>query len=269
MRYRSAFGVGSCRLLLVLFVTLPMFGDSLLSGLSGTVYWYNGDPDANAYSTNGDGIFPNGYGGLDDASLVWDDFNVGPGGAVITGVFSLDEFAPFGSGSIAEPYQATWQILNGPPGSGTVVAQSSLSTSGVNITDTGQPLITSGPYAGELYRTEVTGLDVNLAPGTYWLYVLPDSDGGQFFIPTTAGANGIGSPQAQDGNAWFTCCDVYLNQAVDNYASDPADGGHVDFSMGVEGASVPSGAPEPGTLLLMSGGLVVAAFAKRRRPARP
>jgi hypothetical protein len=258
-------------LLVGLLSVLPMFGSSLLSGLSGgPVYWYNGDLDAFAASTNGDGIFPNEVGGGDGSASTWDDFTVGPSGAVITGLFSFDELR---GGSPTVFQDANWQILNGAPGaSGTTVVASGSGASAVT-TDTQQAIGGIGdPYAGELYLTEVTGLNIDLAGGTYWLSLAPDVSEGAFYNVTTAGANGVGTPQAQDGNSYFSCVACAGNPvdapAID-YVSNPsvgdtADGGHIDFSMGVEGVQA---SPEPGTLALAGLGLLLAGIAKRRRAA--
>ena len=247
-------------LLIALLCAAPAMGGFLNGLTGGSVYWYNGDPDAYAASSDEAGIFPNGIGGGDGPTAVWDDFTVGSLGATITGVFSLDVFVT-NNGSILEPYEDSWQILNGPPTSGTIVAQGT-GTSGVSTTDTGQQL-TAGPATGEVYLTEVTGLNVNLAPGTYWLSVVPYSDGGQFYIPTTSGVNGFGSPQAQDGSSYFECNACGLpTQPASNFASDPADGGNVDFSLGVE---VAASTPEPSTVLLAASCIGGALLLKLRR----
>ena len=54
------------------------------------------------------------------------------------------------------------------------------------------------------YTIQVTGLNVNLGPGTYWLNVCPiDSGTGRSFNSTTVGANAIGQPPGNDVNSFF------------------------------------------------------------------
>ena len=82
------------------------------------------------------------------------------------------------------------------------------------------------------FMVEVTGLSVNLAPGTYWLNVTPVGDGsGRSFNSDTSGTNCVGLPCGNDDNAFTNSTDfgfVFHN-------TSSGDVGQPDFSMGVNG----------------------------------
>ena len=232
--------------------------------LADTVYWYNGDRDLDTQILNE-------VGGTNGTALIYDDFVVGPGGVTITGVFSNDAvFSPSFLNAPGIVTQADWQILTGVSAGngGTVVASGS--GAAATQTDTGlnlSPPIPGGYVSGEIYDIEVDGLDVSLAPGTYWLAVAPDLPSGYTSaIPTTAGANGVGTPQAQDGDSFFsvTAASIDFAPAVNHTGADPNDGtGNVDFSMGVI-----SSTPEPGTAALGAGAVLLLCLAAATRRLR-
>jgi len=224
-------------LALALLCSSPLFG--------GTVYWYNGDNN----SLGGDLI--NEVGGANGTSLVYDDFVVGAGGVNITGVFSND--SSNGHPVLTGVTQASWEIRSGVSAGngGTLIASG---TGAATVTDTGQPLV----GFGDIDTIEVDGLNIDLAPGTYWLAVAPDlaADGGSYIL-LTAGANGVGTPQAQDGNSFVNGA-ADFSPAVDFFGGGvSADGGNIDFSMGVIG----SASPEPGTAALGAAAVLLLGFA--------
>src|SRR5579863_8264698 len=88
--------------LTLLFCAIPMLAGTITGDLTTTPYWYNGDPDSF-------GSFLSERNGQFGDANVYDDFNVGPGGVIIDGVFSNDFFTP-GSAAIT---QAEWEIRSG------------------------------------------------------------------------------------------------------------------------------------------------------------
>jgi hypothetical protein len=184
--------------------------------------WYNGDFNgvnglANEMNTLGGGEY----------ARVYDDFIVpsGPGWNV-TSVFSDDLENTNVTG-------ATWEIRQGisEGNGGTLIA------SGTTVTPVVTPTGRSG-FGFTEFMIEVTGLNVNLPPGTYWLNVTPVGDlTGRSFDSTTSGTNCVGTPCGNDMNSFWD-----TNES----------GGHrfqresSDFSMGVNGiAGSGCGSPSP------------------------
>ena len=239
-------------LVVVLLFASPLF--------AGTVYWYNGDSDGFATKINE-------VGGSSGNGLIYDDFIVGPGGVNITGVFSNDlvlNIPASGADSNAPGVvtQASWEIRSGvSAGSGGTLLDSG--TDATTQTATG---LNSGGFA--VYDIQITGLNVNLGPGTYWLAVAPDfgtSTSYNSYIVTTYGFNGVGTPKAQDGNSFWNdpgFGDDFV-AAVTATGQDSADGNNVDFSMGVDG--VATTIPEPGTAALGAGALLLFGLAAAAR----
>jgi len=108
----------------------------------------------------------------------------------------------------------------------------------------------------------VSGLNIRLAPGTYWLTVAPVGFGsGRSFIATSDGRNGIGLSPAAKGNSFWDSTYFYSS-----FAKTPSVFGFSpDFSMGIEGDEIPT--PEPATLLLFGAG-AAGAFLMRKRFGR-
>lgn len=196
------------------------------------VIWYNGDFDgANALANGINTLFFS-------QSNVYDDFVV-TSTTTITTVFSNNLMMDFTAST------ASWEIRSGVSlnDSGTLVASG---TDAATQTPTGR----SGFDLTE-YTVSVTGLDITLAPGIYWLTVVPVGSGdGSSFVSTTSGANAVGAPPGNDGNSFLNSSDFFENFGN---PSDLLDTGVWDFSMGVEG--VPSAAAEPATLVLLGSGL--------------
>ena len=94
---------------------------------------------------------------------------------------------------------ATWEIRQGisEGNGGTLIASGSTTTP--VVTPTGR----SG-FGFTEFMVEVTGLNVHLAPGTYWLNVTVIGDlTGRSFDSTTSGANCVGTPCGNNLNAFF------------------------------------------------------------------
>jgi hypothetical protein len=240
------------RLVVALLFTSPLF--------AAQIYWYNGDSDNVTQLINESG-------GSSGTGFVYDDFIVGADGVNITSVFSNDlVLAIPGSGSDTNApgvvTQADWQILSGvSAGNGGIVVASG---SGTTATQTATGL-NSGGYA--VYDIQATGLNVTLGPGTYWLAVAPDLNSSyNSYVVTTYGFNGVGTPQAQDGNSFWNdpgFGDDFV-AAVSATGVDSKDGtNNVDFSMGVDG--VAGTIPEPGTAALGAGAMLLLLAAAARR----
>jgi hypothetical protein len=138
--------------------------------------WYNGD-------FNGVNGIANEQNTVVTQASVYDDFIVTGTGWIVTAVFS-DNLA---STTITG---ANWEIRSGVSAGngGTLVASGT--TAAPLVTPTGR----SG-FGFTEYMVEVTGLNVNLAPGTYWLNVTPIGNGaGASFDSQTSGANAVGMP---------------------------------------------------------------------------
>src|SRR5438552_9047231 len=205
---------------------------------SAVTLWYNGD-------FNGVNGLANERNTLVSQAAVYDDFNVtGPGWHIIA-VFSDNLLNTTVTG-------ADWEIRSGisEGNSGTLVASGTTSTPVATLTGR------SG-FGFLEYQVLVTGLNVNLAPGTYWLNVTPIGDGaGRSFNSTTSGANCIGTPCGNDQNAFFnsTYFGYYFTSTAN--VSQP-----YDYSNGVIGTVV----PEPATVALLTCGVGALLIAARRR----
>jgi uncharacterized protein (TIGR03437 family) len=147
------------------------------------VGWYNGDWQS------GISGWSNYYQSDQDFARLYDDFVVPAGGWTIISVFSANNI------TAAIPQEAVWEIRSGVGAGvpGTVVAA-------------GRGPVT--PYAGTLepdgrtlYRVQVDGLRVQLAPGTYWLSVAPVVS--TSVICATLGAHSVGTPAGNDGQAYY------------------------------------------------------------------
>ena len=190
---------------------------------SGNLLWYNGD-------FNGVNGLANEQNTLVGQSSIYDNFIVPTPGWHVTGVFSDNLLNTTVTG-------ANWEIRSGvSEGNGGTVVASGTTTTPV-VTPTGR----SG-FGFTEFMVEVTGLSVDLAPGTYWLNVTPiGNGGGRSFDSDTSGTNCVGLPCGNDDNAFINSSDfgfVFHN-------TSSGDVGQPDFSMGVEGTVGGGGTPSP------------------------
>ena len=214
-----------------------------------TILWYNGNLAANGGGTVNEQTTNGG------SFNIYDDFNVTGAGWIVDRVWSNNSMQFTGV------TQAAWSIRSGMSvgNGGTVIASG---TSSATQTPTGL----SNPSLGFLdYTIQVTGLNVTLAPGVYWLSVSPlvGADptvtfGGVFrsYNSRTAGANAVGTPPGNDMNSFF-------NSSFLGYNYAPAFGN--DYSMGVAGTQV-GAVPEPASITAFGiGAACLAAYVLRRR----
>jgi hypothetical protein len=180
--------------------------------------WYNGD-------FNGVNGLANERNTIVSQAAVYDDFNV-PADQMwnVVAIFSdnLTTFQPVFTA-------ADWEIRNGirEGNAGTLVASGT----------TNAPVVTQIFCDFSLceYRVEVTGLNVALTPGHYWLNVTPVGNGtGRSFDSTTSGANCLGTPCGNNQNAFFnsTFFGTY-------FTSTANEGQPYDYSNGVIGTALP------------------------------
>lgn len=206
----------------------------LVAPAQAVTLWYNGD-------FNGANGLANEQNTSVTQASVYDDFIVPIGQTwTVNAVFSdnlMDTTTP----------NADWSIRSGVSAGngGTVIASG---TNAATQTPTGR----SG-FGFTEYMVEVTGLNIVLGPGTYWLNVTPiDSGSGRSFNSTTSGANAVGTPPGNNGNSFFDSTFFGFNFAP---ISDVL-GSSADFSMGIAGTTEITRVPEPSTLLLLGAGLV-------------
>jgi hypothetical protein len=173
------------------------------------VLWYNGDFD----TVNGQ---PNEINSqIPGDSFTFTDFNVtDPGGWDVTAIFSNNEMSYT---STMAAYEIRSGISNGNAGtllfSGTAPA-TRVATGRMGVVD-------------PEYTIKISGLNIHLAPGTYFLNVTPIGPGsGRSFNTTTSGANAIGTPAGNNGNDFARSVPFSANYAPTN---------HPDHSSGVIG----------------------------------
>ena len=226
---------------------------------SADTLWYNGDLDYSGYSMSNHHIFKSWmFGGYYDSnSLVYDDFVVPAGEEwTVNSVWSNNLFTE-GVSFLGATYEIRSGVSAG--NGGTVVASGSGTTS---LTPTGR---TSSSGNIE-YEVRISGLNINLAPGTYWLSVCPtiEYNSGYSYNSATSGANSIGQPPGNNGNSYWYLFEHYGNgneytrnfEDLSNYLQKTTD-----YSMGIEGT--PSSVPIPGAVWLLGSGLM-GLFALRR-----
>lgn len=204
------------------------------------VLWYNGDFDGwNGLASAQNAVWPD--------ARTYDDFTLASA-AVVTGVFGnfLMNFTAA---------TAHWEIRSGVSANngGTLIA------SGTDPLLQTPNLLNAFGYTG--YRLEITGLNVALGPGTYWLTIAPIGAGsGEAYVDTTSGANAVGTPAGNDGNSFW---DFPLTSQNFVPAGPIVAAQIPDFSLGVNGQEV-SAVPEPTSLVLLGAGLLGLRVARRR-----
>jgi hypothetical protein len=137
-----------------------------------SVGWYSGDRQVGIPG------YANWYVSNSNNARIYDEFTVPDGGWMVAAVFSNNSLynAPLVS-------EACWEIRSGVSASepGSVVA------TGIS------PATQTSNAATNDYRIQVNGLKVALAPGRYWLSVVPIGPAsGQSFASATIGVNAVG-----------------------------------------------------------------------------
>jgi hypothetical protein len=227
MKNKYNFSARAAVLALTLTAVFALSATAIAQAPPGSL-WYNGD-------FNGVGYHANGVNTSDPPSQVFDDFFVTGGGWHLTAVFSDNLLSTVVTG-------AEWEIRSGVSSGndGTLVAAGS--TNAPTVAATGR----SG-FGFTEFMVEVTGINVTLAPGTYWLNVTPVGNGtGHSLNSMTSGTNCVGMPCGNDGNSWWRPDGPYPQP--------------YDFSMDVIGPI-----PEPATVALLTCGVGVLLMAVRRR----
>jgi uncharacterized protein (TIGR03437 family) len=185
---------------------------------TGNVGWYNGD------WTTGIPGWANYYVSDQDFARTYDNFVVPTGGWTITSVFSNNALA---STSMTIPTEAVWEIRSGVSAG-----------NGGSLVAFGRGAIV--PYVGTryadgetLFRVQVDGLRVQLAPGTYWLAVTPVMGDLGSYICVTTGTNAIGKPAGNDGNGYYTTISAGGNVTFKLVTGTGQNGTSGDYSLGV------------------------------------
>jgi hypothetical protein len=193
--------------------------------------WYGGDADY----MNG---IASTHGPVRTSSL-YEDFDIAPGGAIVSGVFGAYltlSILGLGDGPITE---ADYEIRSGVSAGndGTLIAADRASASWT---------LEDSSTRFWRYRTTVSGLNLFLPEGRYWLSLSPIW-GGELYLASTSGANGVGSP-LNNGDSYWTApwFDAYFTPATEILGTDRRP--TWDFSYGVVGTPV----PEAGSLLPLS-----------------
>ncbi|MFO0960571.1 MAG: PEP-CTERM sorting domain-containing protein [Isosphaeraceae bacterium] len=211
------------------------------------VLWYNGNFDGRDALANGQGTF-------NPDALVYDNFTVTAGQSwTVSAVYSNNMM------NFTGITQAHWEIRSGVSAgaAGTLIASGNGAATQVS---TGRTFLGMTEYT-----VTVSGLNLSLGAGSYWLSVAPigtAGNGNVSYISSTGGSGAVGLPAGNDGNSYFTSAS-YGNFFTPTSDDSVEGAGTWDYSMGVVG--VTRAVPEPASLALMLlGGAGVAGFARFR-----
>jgi hypothetical protein len=237
-------------LLFSLFASLTFF---TFTANAANLYFYGGDFDNNNALAHGlanetDGTVQGSpYGAATFQNFVVSDSQIN-----VTGLFTNDimDLNP-------PPATAYWEIRSG-------VSEGNGGTLLASGTGTDMLTATGRERNGRLeYTNLVQGLSVNLAAGTYWFAVVPESPtdpvGRSFNTNSLEGLNAVGtqiSNQQYFDSAFFGATFTNANNEI-------ADA-FPTFSSGVYADVV----PEPSTFLMLGSGLLGVAGVVRRRMSR-
>lgn len=216
---------------------------------SASTLFYAGDfdpnnPNANGLANENDAI----VGGNPYGAATYQNFIV-PNGQnwTVTGLFSNDLMS-------IVPSQAYWEIRTGVSegNGGTLIA---FGTATDIVTPTGR-----GGFGFTEFQNLVTGLNINLGPGMYWMTVVPEApnQAGRSFNSNTFGLNSIGSDVQNE---------QFFNSSFfgANFTNANNEGVFPLFSDGVIGNLGQQGVPEPASLMLFGSSILGVAGVIRRR----
>jgi hypothetical protein len=206
--------------------------------------FYAGDFDPNndnsvGLSNESDAhVFGNPYG-----AATYQNFNVSGAGWNVTGLYTNNL-------SSLNPATGYWEIRQGlsDGNGGTLLASG---TGAVTQTPTGR----FGLGLAE-YNDLVSGLNLTLTPGLYWMAVVPqDPNGpGRSYNTNTFGLNQVGSELSNE--------QFWNSPFAGTYFTNQGFQGIIQaFSAGVVGTPV----PEPSSLMMLGSGLLAAVGVVRRR----
>lgn len=229
------------------------------TGVPSNTLWYNGDWDLFSGITGVTGVnCPCGETGAAqtcvsrpvnevDVTLlmgIFTDFMVTDAtGWRLDGLFSRN-FTPISQSDLST-LMASWEIRQGVSqyNGGTLIASG---ISPMTVSPTGQSVLVGDPTLYSEYTFLVTGLNIALMPGLYWMNVAPiltqtiiDTYGSDFLIfnSTTMGANAIGTPPGNDANDYLA---VGFPDPGNNFIETIGFGyEYHDFSNGVTGIVIP------------------------------
>jgi len=235
----------------ILFALLAISGLSTVAnagmhcppGPSGCLF-YGGDfdpnnPNANGLANENDAI----DGGNPYGAATYQNFVVDSSGWNVTGLFTNNL-------SGLNPATGYWEVRSGisEGNGGTLVASG---TGAVTNTPTGR----SG-FGFTEYQNEVDGLNITLAPGTYWFAVVPQdpNNPNRSFNSNSFGLNAVGTQISND---------QFFNSALfgANFTNANNEGVFPTFSGGVEGTEM----PEPSSIVMLGCGLIAGAGVVRHR----
>lgn len=224
-----------CKLTLLVVASLALSCGSAAPAKA-AILWYNGDPDGQSSAPNyrfwtpyrtlsrfilEDFTVPTADAGW-DIDTIWSD-NLIYSNSTFSQV-SWDILTVRPPEQPGQPYTYNRYVAGGR-GPATI--------SPTNFQVSGQPVV----------RVSISGLNVRLDPGTYWLVVAPFFDVGDSFsyspsaIATTSGTNAIGTPAGNNGNSFRSGYEPL-------FSPDTAD-----YSMGIEGSVI----PEPSSMFSLLG----------------
>jgi hypothetical protein len=194
-------------------------------------------------------------GGLANSGgyIGYDAFTVPAGGWEVSSVFSNNQVP-----NIPLPYTATggtWEIWTDLGQADQTLVASGSTVTNFSWTPTGR---SGADVSFPEYTLSLSGLDIDLAPGTYWLGVSPIiSDSGTAYISGTGGENAVGSPVGSSGSA------VLQYEGATLFPSTDFNAGMFDLSMGIDGAAV----PEP-AMFVPAAAVMLAVLRRRRRTGK-
>ncbi len=237
------------------FTLLALFAVLFLATFAGAqcvapCIFYAGDfdysnPNANGWANENDAI----VGGNPYGAATYENFRIGGTTANVTGLYTNNL-------SMLSPASGYWEIRSGisEGNGGTLIASGTGSGANFSQTPTGR----SG-FGFTEYTDLVSGLNVDLPVGTYWMAVVPQDplNANRSFNSNTFGYNQVGAdiPNQQYVNSAFFGAD---------FTNANNEGVFPTFSAGVVGI----GSPEPSSLIMLGSGLVAAAGVVRRRLSR-